>query len=203
MSMRFSAGRANEMESRLVDPERASFLGNRTTAGIVAGVLLAVVMVAGEQIGERIDTVLLGGVFPLFGIVIHMICNMTAVVAYGLISALIVATLNPFIAIATGTGPMAPLWFFTNAGASLGGRVVHYWLIRKDVREMSLMHTFLVCLGGMAVNSAVMTPVQLFYFRMPWKLVVGMKAAEIAAGTILPAMTAWKAGRALKCIHEA
>jgi len=101
--------------------------------GISFGALVA--SMAAEREPARVDKVVLSGFFY--------------------------ANLNPIVAVATATGPMAPLWFATNSGASFGGRIVHYYMIRKDIRDMSLLETWYVTLGAMIVNSAIMFPVQL------------------------------------------
>jgi len=180
------------------DPERTSFLGNTRTSAIVAGVLLALVMVAGEQIAERVDTVVFAGIFPIFGIIVHLICNLTAVFTYGLVAALIVANVNPIVAVATATGPLAPLWFFTNTATSVGARIVQYYMIRKGPREMSYLDALAAAFGGMIPNSAVMFPVQLLYFNLPWDKILIAKVAELAVGTFIPAGIALKASQALK-----
>ena len=144
------------------DPERASFLGNMTRPAVFGAVALAVMMVAGEQIAERLDTAIFGGAFIILGVFVHLVFNMIAVVAYGLGAALIVANLNPIFAVMAATGPLAPLWFLTNSAASVGGRLVHYYVVGKDIRQMSLLDTFWVCLGGQAVNSLILLPAQLY-----------------------------------------
>lgn len=190
--------RHNPFEPYTTDPERESFLGNMTRTGIIGGLILAVIMVVGEQVAERLDTAIFGGVFLLFGVFTHLVCNMTAVVSYGLGSALIVANLNPIVAIMAATGPLAPLWFFTNTGTSLGGRTVHHYIIRKDIRNMSLLDTFWVCLGGQVINSLILLLAQLLYFQMPLDTILLFKLGEFVAGAVLPAFVVWKAGRILK-----
>lgn len=186
---------------RSFDHERASFSGNTTATGIIMSILLAILMVVGEQLAEPLDTTLFGGTVVPIGIAVHMICNLTAVVTYGLAGSLIVANLNPMVSIATATGPMAPLWFVTNSAASFGARLVHFYWIRKDIRKMSLFETFLVALGGMSLNSLIMLPVQLFYFNLPLATVAWYKVVELLAGSILPALVAWKLGPLLKKVR--
>ena len=105
---------------RYFDYERASFSGNTTATAIIMSLFLAILMVVAEQFAEPLDTRLFGGSVVPFGIAVHMVFNVTAVVTYGLLGSLIVANLNPLISIATATGPMAPLWFVTNSAASFG-----------------------------------------------------------------------------------
>jgi hypothetical protein len=191
-----------EFEVKAVDPERTSFWGNTTTTGIVSGVLMAILMVVSLQIAERVDTMLTGGVFIPFGIVVEKVFDILAVVTYGFAASLIVANLNPIIAVATATGPMAPLWFFTNTGTVLAARIVHYYMVKKDIRDQSYLDTFWICLGGMIVDATIMFPVQLLYFQMPLKTIAIMKVAELATGTILPAFIINRAGKALKRMQQ-
>ncbi|KAA3659505.1 MAG: hypothetical protein DWQ04_22080 [Chloroflexi bacterium] len=188
----------NPYSSSIPDPERESFLGDMTRAGIVGGLMLALIMVAGEQVAERLDTALFGGILLVFGIFVHMVCNMLAVVTYGLGAALMVANLNPIVAVMAATGPLAPLWFFTNSTTSFGGRFVHYNLIGKDIREMSWLETFLVCLGGQIMNSSVLLLAQLFYFELPIRTLLLFKFGEFVAGALLPSLVVWQVGKLLK-----
>ena len=80
---------------------------------------------------------------------------------------MIVGNLNPIFSVATATGPMAPLWFATNTAAAFGGRIVQYYWINKDVRDMSVWEVGAVGLGAITLDSMVMFPVQLLYFEMP------------------------------------
>lgn len=180
------------------DPERASFLGNMTRGAMIGALLLAVLMVAGEQVAERVDTAIFGGVFLLFGIFVHITFNMTAVVTYGLGGALIVANLNPIVAVMAATGPLAPLWFLTNSAASVGGRVVHYYFVDKDISRMSLLDAFWVCLGGQLMNSLILLVVQFFYFDLPLDTILAFKGAELIAGAVLPSFVVWYFGKKLK-----
>lgn len=180
------------------DPERASFLGNMTRSAMFGAMTLAVLMVAGEQVAERLDTAIFGGAFILFGSFVHLVFNMTAVVSYGLGAALIVANLNPIIAVMAATGPLAPLWFLTNSAASLGGRIVHYYVVRKDICQMSLLDTFWVCLGGQAMNSLILLLVQFFYLELPLRTILAFKAGELIAGAVLPAFVVWHLARNIK-----
>lgn len=192
------ASREPGEKSVVVDAERASFLGNTSTMGIVAGVLLALVMVAGEQVAERVDTIVFAGIFPVFGIMVHLICNLTATITYGWVSGMIVANVNPIVAVATATGPLAPLWFVTNTVTTTGARIVQYYMIRKGPRELNYWEMLAISFGGMLPNAAVMFPVQLLYFKMPWDVISYMVLAELVVGTFIPAYIALKSGQALK-----
>lgn len=183
---------------RAIDPERASFVGDTRTSAIVAGVLLGVAMVAGEQVAERVDTIVFAGIFPIFGIIVHLIFNLTAVFTYGLAAALIVANINPIVSVATATGPLSPLWFFTNTATSIGARVVQYYMIRKGPREMTYRDALAAAFGGMIPNSAIMFPVQLLYFQLPFISILAFKVAELVTGTFIPAGVALKASQALR-----
>ena len=190
-----------DLQVPIVDPERASYVGDLSTKAIVAAVLLAVGMIVGEQLGERLDTLVTGGVFPIFGLAIHYIFQTTALLAYGFGAAMIVGNINPIVAVATATGPLAPLWFFTNTGAAIGGRLVHHYWIAKDVRVMKLWEVGAVCLGAYVIDGMIMFPVQLLYFEMPIGPLLVMKLVEMASAVILPAIVAWKAAPALKRIR--
>ncbi len=191
-----------EAQVVVTDPEQKTFWGDLSTKAIVAAVLLAVGMVVGEQIAERVDTLLFGGVVPIFGIMINYIFEITGLLAYGLGAGLIIANLNPFVSLATATGPLSPLWFMTNTAAAFGGRIVHHYMIRKDVRNMTVFEVGLVCLGANILDDLVMLPIQILYFQLPIGALAIAVAGQIASAVIIPALIAWKAAPALKKIRS-
>jgi len=85
------------------------------TRTIVGSVLLAVAFSATMQITERIDTALTGGVMSILGIMFQNVWFWPAAMYFGLTGGLIAANFNPFIAILTATGPLAPAWFAVNS----------------------------------------------------------------------------------------
>ena len=138
---------------------RISFLGDVSTRAIVAGVLLGVLMPVLEQVAERIDTLMFGGAYTIFGIIVANTIGFIAVASFGFVCGLIAEEINPFIGVATGTSPVAVFFFITNAAQVLGLRLMQVWLGKtasqltyKDAMYMSLFATFL--------NTLVFLPVQ-------------------------------------------
>jgi hypothetical protein len=85
------------------------------TRSIVGAVLLAVCFSATMQITERIDTAVTGGILNILGFIFQNVWFWPASMYFGLTGGLIAANFNPFIAILTATGPLAPAWFAVNS----------------------------------------------------------------------------------------
>ena len=60
------------------------------------------------QITERIDTAMTGGILNILGFIFQNVWFWPASMYFGLTGGLIAANFNPFIAILTATGPLAP-----------------------------------------------------------------------------------------------
>lgn len=172
--------------------EAVSFIGNTSTLALIDVVLLAVITVAGEQIAERVDTIVFTAMFPLFGMMVAATMELIGVLAYGWVGGMVVGNINPIVAIVTATGPLAPLWFLTNTAYVTGARVVRYYGFKRRFEELNYRQMLTIALGGMLLNVIVMTIAQLFYFRLPWPLVALLIPAELAAGSIVPALLARK-----------
>lgn len=180
---------SNTTEVRTEPKKRISFIGDVSTKAIVASVLMGVLMAALQQIGERVDTILFAGAFPLFGIIIANTIGLIAVLAFGWVGGLLAEEINPMVGVATATGPLAPLWFITNFAQVTGMAAVKY-MIGKPWQELSLKETFLICFGGTVLNSLVMLPVQMLYFNMPVQMIAIMVTATFLVGVFIPPIIA-------------
>ncbi len=89
--------------------------GRTDTKGIVSSLMISLVMIGIMQFGERLDTILTGGLFPVSGRIISITMIGLGTMMYGVVGGLIVAEINPLIATATGTSPIAPFFFLTNS----------------------------------------------------------------------------------------
>ena len=85
-----------------------------STQVIMASLFLALGFTVNMQITERIDTVMWGGISPLWGLFFFALWNMAGAIFFGIPGALIVANINPIVANLTATNPLAPTFFATN-----------------------------------------------------------------------------------------
>jgi hypothetical protein len=85
------------------------------TAVIMAALFLALGFTVNMQITERIDTIMWGGISPLWGLFFFALWNASGAMFFGLPGALIVANVNPIVANLTATNPLAPVFFATNS----------------------------------------------------------------------------------------
>ncbi len=84
------------------------------TRSIVSSVLLAIAFTANMQITERVDAATTGGMLMWLGICFATAWMLVGSTFFGLTGALLVANINPIIAILTATAPLAPSFFLAN-----------------------------------------------------------------------------------------
>lgn len=156
--------------------------GRTDTKGIVGALMISLAMIGILQFGERLDTFFFGGLFPVSGRVIAMTMIGLGTMMYGVTGGLIVALINPLIATATGTSPIAPFWLLTNGiqvlAAYLAGRMfgnVMGWKV--PIAHAVLSTVFLVVLY---------IPLHLLYFQMPVDKMVAMYGFQSLWSLTLP-----------------
>lgn len=85
-----------------------------STQVIMASMFLALGFIVALQVAERLDTVMFGGVAPIWGTIFYTPWLIAGGFFFGLSGALIVANINPIVANLTATSPLAPLFFPAN-----------------------------------------------------------------------------------------
>lgn len=158
--------------------------GRTDTKGIVGALMLSLVMIGILQFGERLDTLLTGGLFPVSGRVISIVMIGLGTMMYGVVGGLIVSEINPLIATATGTSPIAPFFFITNASqvlaAYITGRIYNNVITWKATITHGVLST--VFLVGLYI------PMHILYFKMPVEKMMSLYAMQSAFSLILPAI---------------
>lgn len=156
--------------------------GRVDTKGIVSAVLISLAMIGLMQFGERLDTILFGGLFPVSGRIISFTLIGFGAMMYGLVPGLIVAEINPMIATATGSSPIAPFFFITNAlqaiAAILAAKVVKNAVSFKYCVVYSFIATILL--------TSAYIPLHIFYFKMPWAKLIPMYAFQGCMTMLIP-----------------
>jgi hypothetical protein len=103
---------------------------------------------------------------------------------YGLVPGLIVAEINPLIATATGTSPIAAFFFLTNAliclAALIAGRRFQNVISWQAVLAFSVLASVLLVL--------VYIPLHMFYFNLPVERMLSLYAVQTAFSIPLPAI---------------
>lgn len=158
--------------------------GRTDTKGIVSGLMLSLAMIGLLQFGERLDTALIGGLFPVSGRVIAFTMIGLGAFMYGLVPGLIVAEINPLIATATGTSPIAPFFFITNGlicvAAVIAGKRFQNVITWKAVLAYTVLASVFMIL--------VYIPLHLFYFRLPVERMLSLYGVQTAFSIPLPAI---------------
>jgi hypothetical protein len=158
--------------------------GRTDTKGIVSGLMLSLAMIGLLQFGERLDTALIGGLFPVSGRVIAFTMIGLGAFMYGLVPGLIVAEINPLIATATGTSPIAPFFFVTNGliclAAVIAGKRFRNVITWKAVLSYTVLASIFMIL--------VYIPLHLFYFQLPVERMLSLYAVQTAFSIPLPAI---------------
>ena len=160
--------------------------GRVDTKGIVSSVLISLAMIGMMQFGERLDVMLFGGLFPVSGRVISITLIGFGTLMYGLIPGLIVAEINPFIGIATGSSPIAPFFLITN-GIQACAALIANKLIKNVV---SLKFCFLYSILATLMITAAYIPLHIFYFKLPWEKLIPMYCFQGAVTMTIPTIPA-------------
>lgn len=158
--------------------------GRVDSKGIVSSIFLSLAMIGLLQFGERLDTFFLGGLFPVAGRIISITMIGLGTMLYGLVGGIIVADINPLIATATGTSPIAPFWLLTNAA-----QAVCAWLVAarfKNVISWPCVVAYTVAASLVLV--ALYIPLHVFYFKMPWQKMLNMYAFQTVCSIPVPAI---------------
>jgi hypothetical protein len=158
--------------------------GRTDTKGIVSSLMLSLVMIGILQFGERLDTLLTGGLFPVSGRVISITMIGLGTMMYGVVGGLIVAEINPLIATATGTSPIAPFFFLTNScqvlSAWITGKMFDNVITWKATITNGVLATvFLV---------ALYIPMHIFYFHLPVEKMMSLYAVQSLFSLTVPAV---------------
>lgn len=158
--------------------------GRIDTKGIVSALMISLAMIGLLQFGERLDTFFFGGLFPVSGRVISITMIGLGTMMYGVVGGLIVSEINPLIATATGTSPIAPFWLLTNAtqvlSAYITGRVFKNVITWKAcITNAALATVFIV---------ALYIPLHALYFKMPVEKMVAMYSFQSLWSLTLPAV---------------
>ncbi len=158
--------------------------GLTDTKGIVSSLMVSLAMIGLLQFGERIDTAFFGGLFPVSGRVISVTMIGLGTMMYGVVGGLIVAEINPLVATATGTSPIAPFWLLTN-----GAQVLAAWIV--GVRFGNVI-TWRACITYAVVASVFIVvlyiPLHILYFQLPVERLVAMYSFQSAFSIVLPSI---------------
>lgn len=158
--------------------------GRTDTRSLVSALMLSLCMIVLQFPSERIDTLLNGGAFPLFGRVVAFTMIGLSSMMYGFAGGAIVAWINPFIATAGGSSPIAPFFFVPNtliavAACIVGSRTRHL-ISPKGVLAFTALATVMVV--------ASYVPLHAFYLRLPVERMVSLYAVQSAVSLTVPAI---------------
>lgn len=158
--------------------------GRVDSKGIVSSIFLSLAMIGLLQFGERLDTFFFGGLFPVSGRIISITMIGLGTMLYGLVGGIIVADINPLIATATWTSPIAPFWLLTNAA-----QAVCAWLVGarfKNVISWPCVVAYTVVASLVLV--ALYIPLHVLYFKMPWQKMLTLYAFQTLLSIPVPAI---------------
>jgi hypothetical protein len=158
--------------------------GRTDTLGLVSSLMLSLAMIGMLQFGERLDTLFFGGLFPVSGRVIAFIMVGLGTALFGAVGGFIVAEINPLIATATGTSPIAPFWLITN-----GIQVIAMLIsgaITKDV--ISWRNTILYAILASLFVVLLYIPLHVLYFKLPWSKLIPMYSFQTAVSIPITAI---------------
>jgi hypothetical protein len=102
---------------------------------------------------------------------------------YGCVPGFIVAEINPLIATATGTSPIAPFWLITN-----GLQTVAAYVTGKIIKNDVISAKFCIVYSVIATIflTVAYIPLHIFYFKMPWSKLIPMYGFQGVMTMLIP-----------------
>lgn len=146
---------------------------------IVGGVLFGVLMTVLAQIFERLDTALTGGAFVVLGAVNFYTIASLSTLLFRLPGGVITGLTNAFIAIATGTSPMAPWFVPTNTLFAIVYALVA-WRLPMNRWQHHLMATGI----GVWVSMLIILWGLLVTIKLPINIALASYVVTSVAGTV-------------------
>lgn len=146
---------------------------------IVGGVLFGVLMTVLGQIVERLDTALTGGAFVILGAVNFYTIASLSTLLFRLPGGVITGLTNAFIAVATGTSPMAPWFVPTNTLFAIVYALVA-WRLPMNRWQHHLMATGI----GVWVSMLIILWGLLVTIKLPINIALASYVVTSVAGTI-------------------
>lgn len=146
---------------------------------IVGGVLFGVLMTVLGQIVERLDTALTGGAFVVLGAVNFYTIASLSTLLFRLPGGVITGLTNAFIAVATGTSPMAPWFVPTNTLFAIVYALVA-WRLPMNRWQHHLMATGI----GVWVSMLIILWGLLVTIKLPINIALASYIVTSVAGTI-------------------
>lgn len=146
---------------------------------IVGGVFFGLVMALLVGLGDRADTALTGGAFPVFGGISWAAIMGISTLLLGQPAGIIAGLIQGFVDIATGASPLAPIFPIVNAAGSFA-----FSLVAVKLSMKGWGHHFIAQLVGNVVGN-ILVGVGLYYIlELPVEVIIVSNVVVIAAGTI-------------------
>jgi hypothetical protein len=121
------------------------------TRALIGGVLLGVLMVLVVGMGDRVDAVLSGGAFPIFGGIAWAVTMALSALLFGLPGALIAGEIQALMDVALGV-PLAPAFFIANAVGPLVFILIAYRAGLRTYLHYLLALLLAIALGNLCVG---------------------------------------------------
>lgn len=154
---------------------------NSTTV-IIASLFLALGFTVNMQITERIDTVMWGGISPLWGLFFFSFWNLPGAIFFGIPGALIVANINPMIANLTATNPLAPTFFATNTLYALP-MALWAWYLKQPNEGLTF--------GQLSIAHFLSIPLAVLPLAFIWYFVLNFSFQVIVLWFVASALFGW------------
>lgn len=186
--------RGTTKELGIKDVQRTQTFWRVDLKAIVGGVFLGLVMVLLVGLGDRADTALSGGAFPIFGGVSWAAMMGISTLLLGQPGGIIAGLIQGFMDIATGASPLAPIFPIVNAAGSLA-----YFLVARKMVMNRWSHHFIAQVVANLVGDALVAVGLYFILNLPVDVILvssGVTAVvSIIGGTILTRIVADAAAR--------
>ncbi len=171
------------------DLQRAQGFWRFDLKAIVGGVFLGLVMALLVGLGDRADTALTGGAFPILGGVSWATMMGISTLLCGQPGGMIAGLIQGFVDIATGASPLAPIFPIVNAVGSLA-----YFLVAWRLPMDRWSHHLVAQIAGNLTGDALVAVGLYYILDLPVPVILvstGVTAvSSIIGGTILTRLVA-------------
>lgn len=187
------ADRVDKVERRLA----ARPLWTWDTPSVVASVLLAVAFAATMQVTERLDFAMTGGLAVPLGFTFLAVWFPVTVIFFGLTGAVLIANINPLIAILTATHPLAWSFPFLNMATGITMAVLFKWHLRRG--KSLALKDFILYIGIGQATAVIIMAVGLYgiVLQLTLQQVLFFALIQWVPGTFVAAPMAYALYRAV------
>ncbi|MBP2252470.1 hypothetical protein J2754_002816 [Halarchaeum solikamskense] len=161
-------------------PDWNYMLWPKSTQVIMSSLFLALGLIVSLQVAERLDTIMFGGVAPIWGTILFTPWLIAAGIFYGLTGGLIVANINPIVSNLTASSPLAPLFFPANTLYAVT-IALFAWYFKTPGEGLRFREVFVANAIAGLLNVVPYILYQTIVLKLPLRVSLGIETIQFVA----------------------